>query len=389
MTGHIFIEGEIGGEVTVKSVRADIAQYPNAKEWIIHTSSGGGDVYEGYNIGNIIAALPNTHAQIGAACCSIATYIAECCQTITMAPHGDWMIHLPTGQVQGNSKDFRRAAEQLDRIKSELADKYMTRVAKKGKLTREQVLGMIENETSMSPQEAMQFGFIDDVQEKLKAVAKFDITKFNDMETTLTKEQAEGMFTDFGKRLDTMFANFKKQFKNAVQIALADGTMATSSAESPEALVGAALTGPDGKPYPDGPIETADGYVITIAGGLVTAYEPKMEDNKDTNAEVEALKKQVEDLTNQLSTKTNEATQAVQAQAKLQTEFKNTIDNIKKEMNDLKSKTFGDPDPAPTDPNFRADAGQGGAQPDFMLIQMDAELAESFRTSRSTNFKNN
>jgi len=57
MTGHIFIEGEIGSEVTAKTVRADISNYPQATEWTIHINSPGGDVYEGYQIGSIIKNL--------------------------------------------------------------------------------------------------------------------------------------------------------------------------------------------------------------------------------------------------------------------------------------------------------------------------------------------
>ena len=98
MTGHIFIEGEVGSEVTIKSVRGDIALYPQATEFIVHINSVGGDVYDGYAIGNIIKSLGKpTTASIGALCASISTYIACCCDQVLMGPAGDFMIHLPTG----------------------------------------------------------------------------------------------------------------------------------------------------------------------------------------------------------------------------------------------------------------------------------------------------
>ena len=45
-------------------------------EFIVHINSVGGDVYDGYAIGNIIKSLGKpTTASIGALCASISTYI--------------------------------------------------------------------------------------------------------------------------------------------------------------------------------------------------------------------------------------------------------------------------------------------------------------------------
>jgi len=223
MTGHIFIEGEIGTDVTVKTVRADIANYPQATDWMVHINSGGGDVYEGYQIGTILKNLKKTTAHIGSMCASIATYDALSCDHVVMNPHGDFMIHLPTGTISGTAEDLRKGAMQLDRIKSELISQYAPKVARKG-VTSEQLSTMMDKETSMSPAEALAMGFIDEVQDKLKAVAKIN-PNFK-MENTVTREEVEGLFTKMGEKIDKFFA----RFKNSVQIALADGSMATSDA---------------------------------------------------------------------------------------------------------------------------------------------------------------
>ena len=336
MTGHIFIEGEVGSKVTVDSVRDDISQYPQATEWMVHFNSGGGDVEEGYAIGSILKNLRKTTAVIGSVCASIATYAAHCCDHILMNPSGDFTIHLPTAKIGGTADDLRKGAERLDRIKNELIARYMTRVSKKG-MTREQVSDMIDKETSMSPNEALAMGFVDDVQEKFKAVAKLDINKFK-MENTLTREEAKGFFDNVNAKIDSFFAKF---FRNAVQVALADGTMATSNAETVEALVGSTLTDAKGAPCAPGEYPTADGYKITVAeGGKVTGYDP-MEQEK----EVDALKKQVADLTAKLSAKNNEVAEASKAKAKVEAEFKNQFSDLKKELEELKNKTFGDSNP--------------------------------------------
>jgi len=371
MTGHIFLEGEIGDKVTIDSVRADIANYPQAQSWEVHINSNGGDVDTGYAIGNILSGLKNTTASIGALCASIATYAAHCCDRIIMGPAGDFTIHLPTGEVGGTAQDHRNAAERLDRIKAELVSRYMKRVAKKG-ITAQQVSQMIDQETSMSPQEALKMGFVDTVQEKLKAVAKIS-TK---MENTLTKEEAKGFFDKMDAKIDKFFS---KIFKNAVQIALADGTMATSDAATPDALVGSTMMGADGQPLPDGPTETADGYIITCAGGKVTDYQPVNADAAKPNdkAALEALQKENAALKEQLAAKNTEATQVVQAAAKKEAEFKNEFKNLKDELEKIRAATFGDDGQPDKDPEFKNDDKNKKSVFDPM-----GELGNAYLTSR-------
>jgi len=371
MTGHIFLEGEIGSDVTAKTVRADIANYPQANDWTIHINSPGGDVYEGYQIGSIIKNLNKpTSAHIGAMCASIATYAALSCDTVIMNPHGDFMIHLPTGTINGTAEDLRRGAEQLDRIKSELIDRYAPKVARKG-VTKEQLASMIEKETSMSPSEALSMGFIDGVQEKMKAVAQ--LTQLYNMEQ-LSREEAQGFFKAIGDKLDK-FINGK--FKNSVEIALADGTMAMSDAETVDTIIGSAMTLPTG-PAPDGQYETADGYIINVAGGKVLTYEPVMEDKgEDPTA---ALKQQIADLQAQLQAKTNEAAtvnaKAIETQARIESNFKNQMKAIKDELEILKTKTFGDDSKPDANPGFKADKSNETA----MISPFINDVAGIFKT---------
>lgn len=340
MTGHIFLEGEIGNDVTVKTVRRDISLYPHANEWIIHINSIGGDVYEGYQIGNIFKSLDNTTAHIGAMCASIATYAATCCNQVKMNVHGDFMIHLPTGTLSGNAEDLRKAAVQLDRIKAELINQYMTKVG--GKLTIEQLSDMIEVETSMSPQEALKNGFIDSVEEKLKAVAKLDIQKLKNMEG-LTKEEAKGLFANLGEKIDNLF----KKVRNSVELALADGTMIMSSAENVESLVGSTVTDANGSPLAAGAYETADAFTITVVdGGIVEKYEPVTVVDKD---ETSTLKEEIAKLKEQLSAQSKVAedltAQAVKEKAAIKSENEKIFKALKADLEELKNRTLGDANP--------------------------------------------
>lgn len=382
MTGHIFIEGEVGSEVTIKSVRGDIALYPQATEFIVHINSVGGDVYDGYAIGNIIKSLGKpTTASIGALCASISTYIACCCDQVLMGPAGDFMIHLPTGTLQGNANDFRQGAEQLDRIKSELIARYLPRVAKAG-LTPETLSAMMEKETSMSPQEAKAMGFIDGVQEKLKAVAKWDINKFENM--NLTKEEAKGFFEDLGKKLDNLASKFKAvqvEAKN-VAVTLADGSIINSDAADPNAIVGSNVTDEQGAPLSDGTYETADGLALVVAGGVVQSADPT---TPGEGEEMAKLKQENEALKQQLAAQTkavSEQKTAVQAVAKQVTEFKNVAEElkaVKKQLDDLKNSTIGD-----TAPPVVVDHQEAGKQERNPMIEAVARtMGEAYFSSRN------
>lgn len=336
MTGHIFIEGEIGTEVTAKTVRDDIANYPQATNFVVHINSPGGNVYEGYQIGSIIKNLGKpTVAQIGAMCASIATYTALSCDTTVMNPHGDFMIHLPTGNVNGTADDLRVAAVQLDRIKSELIDRYMPKVARKG-VTRDQVSAMMEKETSMSPKEALDMGFIDDIQEKLKAVAKFDANQFK-MENTFTKEEAKGMFAEFGNKITAALRNILKTAKNLVDLTLEDGTKVYASDVS---LVGATITYEDGKPLPAGQYNTQDGQTLTVdAESKITQAEPM----KPNTEEAKKLADENAALKAQLEAALKGTDKAVaDAVTKVTNEQAKQFQALKKEFEDLKKGTFGD-----------------------------------------------
>ena len=373
MTGHIFIEGEIGIDCTPKSVRNDIDQYPGASKYIIHINSGGGDVYDGYQIGSIIKNLGKpSEAHIGAVCASIATYAACCCDSIFMSPHGDFMIHLPTAQgLTGNADDLRRTAQQLDRIKTELIDRYMTKVGKKG-ITREQLSEMIDKETTMSPEEAKKFGFIDDVREKFKAVAKIDLTKFS------MKDEEKSRIDKLDKMIESFKSLFRNKIKNQMPLTLEDGTVIVVQTED-GTLQGKPIMLEDGSPLPAGTYTTVDGVTITVDENstITEAAEKQMDNNDELNNKIKEQEAKIIELTEHLKVKDAESSkkieEAVQARKDIETKFM----AISKEFGELKLKAFGDPEPPnPGDPNRK----QKGAR-DF--DDPMASLGESFLTARN------
>lgn len=336
VTGHIFINGEIGdpiGGTTFKSFKDQINQ--QATENFIHINSVGGDVYDGYQIGFMIRSMPNTTAIIEGQCASIATYIALSASKVVMNPHGDFMIHYPTVNTQGRADDLRQTANQLDRIKNEIIDQYMTKVGKKG-ITREQLDAMMNQETSMSAQEAFEKGFVDEVRERLKAVAKFDITKFTMNINDEQKTWFEKKFED----LANMFKTSKFKPKN-VAMTLEDGTIIMIMSEEGPAQ-GVTVTKEDGTPIPAGQYKTVDGISITVDENSTITQVSEMEQTDDTQKQLADKDKQIEELKAKIAQSEGAASEAQQQAAAEISNMKKEFEELKTQFVALQKTPFGD-----------------------------------------------
>ena len=225
----------------------------------------------------------------------------------------------------------------------------------------------------MSPGEALAMGFVDEVREKLKAVAKLDITKFD-----MNKEEVKGQFEAFGSKLDAIMAKLFP--KNVVQITLADGSTVNSSAATPEEVVGSTLTDEAGAPIPPGEVETADGQVLEIVeGGVVQSAAPKTEDKKGDAEKMAALEKENAALKEQLAQASQKAESEAKVTAKEMGEFKNQVKELKDALESLKTKTFGD-ETVPVDAPDKKYKNEKTIDP--MLEIMAQQMGQAYLSSR-------
>ena len=341
MTGDIFIYGVIGTnederEISFENVRNQIAQNKAATELVLHVISPGGDVWEGYSIYN---ALKNSGKKITAhiegTCASIATLIVGSADKIIMNRTAQFMIHNPriTGLSQSADADaLRNVANQLDQIKTLLIDVY----EKKTGLSKEKLWELYDNETWLTADEAQKQGFIDESVDAIKAVAKFDLTKFN----TEMKEnkQVEGLW----KRFENFLNGLK--IKNEATETLEDGTAIVIMTENGD-YTGKQVMTADGSALPPGPHKLASGRVIVVDDNstITEVQDPKPAANSDMEKDkmIEDLKAQLAEAQAKLTEATNKTASAEAKAAK----FENRIQAVEKEFIALKEetlKTFGD-----------------------------------------------
>lgn len=160
--------GMIGAETIAKALDGlDSAEPVN-----VRINSGGGDVFEGVSIYNLLAERAgDVHVSIDGLAASIASVIAMAGDTVAMSEAGQFMIHRPYGILLGDADEMRAYADILDKIQESISGVYQSRTGRDG----EEISGWINAETWMSSSEALERGFIDSVTENKKA-RKEDVT---------------------------------------------------------------------------------------------------------------------------------------------------------------------------------------------------------------------
>ena len=163
----IDILGEISESVnSYNSVRTKINQ-ANGQPINLTISSGGGSVTEGMGIADLVANYPEETTATGIGLvASIATVVLLAADTVKMTENSFLMIHRPWSYTMGNADELEATAELLDKMEAKLLDIYTASVIKrKGdqKNLKEIITNMMAAETWLTAQEALEFGFIDEI----------------------------------------------------------------------------------------------------------------------------------------------------------------------------------------------------------------------------------
>lgn len=158
----------IGQEITEHLANAVIAQLlylmsdDPKKDIQIFINSPGGYITAGLAIYDTIRFLGcdvNTYC-IGQAASMGALLLAAGTKGKRRAlPHSRIMIHQPSGGIMGTSADIRLQADEILRLKKFLAEI----LAENSGQTVEKILEDSERDFFMSPQEAIEYGLIDEV----------------------------------------------------------------------------------------------------------------------------------------------------------------------------------------------------------------------------------
>ena len=146
-----------GEGVTAKRISAALRAIGN-NPVNVKINSPGGDVFEGLAIYSLLAEHPaKVTVDVMGIAASAASIIAMSADELRMNIGTFLMIHNAWGVVVGNQHEMRSTAEVLASIDSGMADVYAARAA----IEKEAISTLMDAETYMGPQEAVDKGFAD------------------------------------------------------------------------------------------------------------------------------------------------------------------------------------------------------------------------------------
>ncbi|QNB48201.1 Clp protease ClpP [Thermanaerosceptrum fracticalcis] len=192
-TAELLLYGEIssstwwGDEVTPKQFKKDLDDLGDVSEINVYINSEGGDVFAGQAIYSMLKRHRATiNIYVDGLAASIASVIAMVGDKVIMPKNAMMMVHNPWTIAIGTADDFRKLADDMDKIRESIITVYTD----KSGMDQDKIIEMMDKETWMTAEEAVKYGFADEIEEEKQVAAslnggflmlngqKFDLSKF-------------------------------------------------------------------------------------------------------------------------------------------------------------------------------------------------------------------
>lgn len=172
--GELLLYGDIsdytwwGDEVTPKTFKEELDALGDIAELRVYINSPGGDVFAGQAIHSMLKRhKAKVIVYIDGLAASIASVIAVAGDEVVMPANAMMMIHNPWTRGAGNANQFRKLADDLDKIGESIVAAY----AGKTGLEHDELVAIMDAETWLTAEEAVEMGFADTLEESKKVAA--------------------------------------------------------------------------------------------------------------------------------------------------------------------------------------------------------------------------
>lgn len=156
----------------------------------LNINSPGGNVFDGIAIYNdLLQHKARVEVNITGVAASAASVIAMAGDQIDIAESGFLMIHNAWGLFMGNKNDALEFAELLDTIDGAMARTYARRTGS----SVDAIKALMDAETWMVGDEAVEAGFADGVTDADRVQALFDFSMFNETPASLRRDVEAGL----------------------------------------------------------------------------------------------------------------------------------------------------------------------------------------------------
>lgn len=173
---ELFLYGEIGWDVSAKEIIDGLRPHAAAGNKIrIRTNSPGGDVIEGYAIGNWIKSIEaEVEVYVDGLAASMASYIAAVADRVVMPRNSMQMIHRPWGYVVGTADDMERRAQVLSKMQEVILTAYEEKQLRTlGSVPEgaESLRDLMWADTYLTAEECLALGLADEITDEISLFA--------------------------------------------------------------------------------------------------------------------------------------------------------------------------------------------------------------------------
>ena len=192
---------------TPQDVLSAIEEMPKGDRLQVKINSGGGDVLAGQEIYSTLRARNDVDIEVEGLAASAASVIAMAGKS-TISPVGMLMIHnVSISHTGGNHAQLSKKAETLKAWDEALASAYVEKTGR----NKDDVIEMMNAETWITADEAVEMGFIDAISQSGQSVitnnmGNLKITDEMIQQYTTNKAAAEKEKNEILKDLDTFGA---------------------------------------------------------------------------------------------------------------------------------------------------------------------------------------
>lgn len=179
-----------GDEITPKQFKEDLDALGEIDTLNIFVNSSGGDVFAGQAIRSMLKRhKAKKIGYVDGLAASIASVILTACDTVIMPINAMQMVHRAWTFALGNANDMRKMADDLDKIDESIIAAYQEKTG----LDKDKVIELMDAETWLTAEEALEYGFADEIEETKNVAAsangkllmvngkQFDLSRFHNV----------------------------------------------------------------------------------------------------------------------------------------------------------------------------------------------------------------
>jgi len=158
----LFLSGTITGEMELHNLLMTLDSFSHDPIRIIITSTGG-DLDSTFLLYDTIKLIKSPVETLGRFCASAAAIVLAAGSKRYLLPNCRTMLHLPSGMMAGDSRDFDIQHKQMESYRNKMADILIECGVKK---TREEILTDIDRDFWLDADEACRYGLADEIMSK-------------------------------------------------------------------------------------------------------------------------------------------------------------------------------------------------------------------------------